>query len=185
MRPRLATVFLSLILAGLLSGCAYFNAFYLAQKSFKDGEYERKKSPDRMSGEAQQNYQTAIRWAKVVIEHYPDSRYVDDSLYILAMSSYHQKQYVVARNYFDDLLDNYPDSNFREDALYYKARCFMGMNQFENARLILNELVKSKDGKMKGQAGLTLVEITKVNEQWDDLLAGAQAVIDSDPEGHR
>jgi len=182
MRPRLATVFLPLLLAGLLAGCAYFNAFYLAKKNFRNGEYERRKTPDKMSGEAQQSYQAAIKWAKVVIEHYPDSRYVDDSLYILAMSNYHQRQYVVARDYFDDLLDNHPDSNFREDALYYKARCFMGLNQFENARLILNELVKSEDGKMKGQAGLTLVEITKVNEQWEDLLAGAQAVIDSDPD---
>ncbi len=171
-----------ILLVVLLSGCAYFNAFYLASKNFRDAEHERRKNNGEVSGDAQQSYREALKWARVVLEHYPESRYVDDSHFILGMSSYHQKQYVVARNQFDELLEKDPSSEYRERALYYKARSFMGMNQFENARIILNDLVESEDQDMKEQAGLTLVEITHVNEQWEDLLTGAQAVIDTEPD---
>jgi len=166
----------------LAASCAYFNAYYLASKSFKDAEYERRKNDGLAGPKAKQKYGEAIKWSREVIDLYGDSRYVDDSMYIIALSQYYRNEFVLARSQFDELLKRFPDSEYTLDARFYKAKCYIALGQHESARLILNELLKIGDRAMKGRAGLALAEISYVNEDWENLLSGAQSVIDSEPD---
>ena len=165
-----------------VADCAYFNAFYLASKNYKNGERLRKNAGGVADAEAKRSYTEAVKWAREVIAQYPDSRYIDDSLFIIGMSRYYSNDYVVARSQFDELLKNFPDSEYADEARFYRARCFIELNQFENARMALAEIIKTENRSMKGRAGLALAEIALLSESWDELLAGAQAVIDTDPE---
>ncbi|MBA7478687.1 Cell division coordinator CpoB [subsurface metagenome] len=166
----------------VLNGCAYFNAYYLAQKNFKDGEYARKRNDGVADETAKMKYKAAIKWSKEVMEKYDGSRYTDDSMYIIGLSYYYQNEFVLARTQLDELLSTYPDSKYIEEAKYYKARSYIGMEQDDNARMVLNELIKSDNRSIMGRAGLALAEISSNNEKWDELLVGAQTVIDTEPE---
>ena len=172
----------------VFNGCAYFNAYYLAQKNFKDGEYARKRNDGVADEKAKMKYKTAIKWSKEVIEKYEGSRYTDDSMYIIGLSYYYQNEFVLARTQLDELLNVIPaqagihESKYIEEAKYYKARSYMGLEQYDNARKVLNELIKSDNRSIMGRAGLALAEISSNNEKWDELLIGAQTVIDTEPE---
>ncbi len=162
-----------------MNGCAYFNAFYLVNKTFQDAEYDRRKN----NGAAKAgSYSMPIKWGEEFLEKHYNSRYVGNTIYIMGMSYFYHKDYVLARNRFDELLNTFPESKYTLDARFYKARCLVGLNQNDEARIILNELMQSGDRSMKGRAGLALAEITYANEQWSELLSTAQNVIESDPE---
>lgn len=166
----------------VFNGCAYFNAYYLAQKNFKDGEYARKRNDGVADQKAISKYNTAVKWSKEILDKYEGSRYVDDSMYIIGLSYYYKNEFVLARTQLDELLSAYPESEYIEEAKYYKARSYMGLEQDDNARNVLNELIKSDNRSIMGRAGLALAEISSNNEKWDELLDGAQTVIDTEPE---
>ena len=89
---RLLTI--AFLLLFNLSGCAYFNTFYLAQKNFKDAERQRIRENGVISGETKKKYNEAINWGREVSEKHRDSRYIDDSLYIIGKSYYYLDDFV-------------------------------------------------------------------------------------------
>ncbi len=181
--PRLF-VYLALLLGMSLSGCAYFNTFYLARKNFNDGERFRKRDGE-VRTDTKKYYDDAIKNASGILQDYKDSKYVDDSLYIIGMSYFHFRtpdSFVRARTKFDELLKAFPKSEYAPDARYYRARCLMEMNQMDDARIDLNELITNGNRSMRGRAGLVLAEIQSRAEQWDELVATADKIIASGPE---
>ena len=176
------TLLLILLIFSLLSGCVYFNTFYLAQKNFKNAEIQRIRDNGAISADTKKKYTDAINWSSEVYRNYSDSRYVDDSLYIIGMSNYYLKDYFRARTTFSGLITTFPESKVAQDARYYMARSLMGLGQYDEARMILNELATTGSREFKGRAGITLAEITYENEEWNELLVAAQTVIDANPE---
>ncbi|MHB9027150.1 MAG: tetratricopeptide repeat protein [Candidatus Latescibacterota bacterium] len=174
---------LSLFLAGAgISGCAYFNSFYLAKKNYKDGERFRKRGADANNPEAKKFYSAAIENGAIILQDYKDSRYVDDSLFIMGMSYYHTRDFTRARTKFDELLAAFPKSSFAEEAKYYRARCFMELDRIDQARMDLSELTTLGSRAIRGQAGLTLAEINFRAGQWSELIVAAEGVIKSEPD---
>lgn len=114
-----------LLAAALLgSGCAYFNTFYLAKKSFTDAERVRLKSdPDKVSPDAVSKYDKAIEQCRKVIRNHPGSRWADDAVLLMGASFFGQREYENALKTFDDLLVNYPESNLRAQAHYLSGLC--------------------------------------------------------------
>lgn len=180
--PGVLAVSLCFIGAGVF-GCAYFNTFYLAKRNYKDGERFRKRDNEVVQG-TKKYYNNAIENCAMIIRDYKDSKYVDDSLFIMGMSYYHMRDFVQARIKFNELLSAFPQSGYIADARYYRARCFMELDQADQARIDLNELVVSGSRSMRGKAGLVLAEIQNRAEQWDELIATADKIIASDPENN-
>jgi len=177
---RLLTIIFLFVFS--LSGCAYFNTFYLAQRNFKDAERQRIRDNGEISSDTKKKYNEAINWGREVSEEHRDSRYIDDSLYIIGKSYYYINDFVWARNVFGMLVKSFPESKYTEEAIYFKARSLLKLNQYDEARVDLQNLMINGSRNMKGRAGIALAEIAFVDEHWDELLNAAQAVIDSDPE---
>ena len=109
--------FLLLSLVCILVGCAYFNAFYLAKKSFQDGERERLKEGKTGVG----HYSKAAANALKLLKLYPESKWCDDALFLLGKSRYFQNQYQKALQRLVELENNYPDSPHFNEARYYRG----------------------------------------------------------------
>ena len=165
----------------LMGGCAYFNAFYLAKKNFRDAENLRsRKETDVLDSETTKHYNQAIEWAREVIREYPDSRFVDDSYYYTALSFYRLGDFVSARSRLEDLLEIFPESELVPEATYWLAMSHIGISRYEDARLLLGELRESDDRGLRGRAGIALADIAHRNGQWELLLDIAGEVIDAD-----
>lgn len=165
----------------MLSGCAYFNSFYLAQRNFKDGERFRKRD-NEVRSENKKYYNNAVEQASIILQDYRKSRYVDDSLYIIGMSYFHLRDFVRARVKYDELLTAFPKSEFAENARFYRAQCYMELDRTDDARVELSDLMASGSKSMKGRAGLVLAEINSRAERWEEMVKIADTVIESSPE---
>lgn len=178
---KASLLFLVLFPGFLLTGCAYFNTYYLAQRNYNNAERIRKKE-NNVGPEAKRKYDDAVSNAFQVIQDYKTSRYVDDSVFIIGMSYYYMKDYTRARTKFEELQKAFPTSGYVPRARYYKARCMMELGQNDEARIELNDVSSTEKSAIKGEAGLTLAEINYKDKQWQDLITASQKVIDSNPE---
>ena len=176
---KLITLCLPIFL--LLSGCVYFNTFYMAQRNFKIAEIQFKRDKG-VSQKNKSNYSNSIEAAAEVVRDFPDSKYVDDSLFIIGVSYYRTEDYTRALGKFNEIQQAFPNSEFAEESKYYKALSLIEIEEYDDARILLNELIVSGNRSLKGRSGLALANISLRDESWDDLLKNAQNIIDSKPE---
>ena len=83
----------------LLFSCAYFNTFYNAEKYFKDADRLRlEKAGKAIPLRAIDNYGKTIQKCKVVLSEFPDSKYADDAILLMAKAQYYRGEYDEAIN---------------------------------------------------------------------------------------
>ncbi|MCK4453314.1 outer membrane protein assembly factor BamD, partial [candidate division WOR-3 bacterium] len=116
--PRARMKIASFFLAVVLSSCAYFNTFYNAQSYYRKGM--KRVTNDTLKVDSE-DFDKTIEKSIAVIVKYPNSRYVDDALFMMGSSYYYKGDYSRALEKLDFLCLNYPESKFYDDALYYKG----------------------------------------------------------------
>ena len=78
----------------MLSSCAYFNTFYNAEKYFKEADLIRlEKSDKAIPLRAMDNYGKTIQKCKVVLSEYPESKYVNDAILLMAKAQFYRSEY--------------------------------------------------------------------------------------------
>ncbi len=162
MRHRLGII-LSLTSVIFLSGCVYYNAFFMAQKKFNQAEQKQAESlrtkadqqtapgrnpnqPSRAGTAPQQSpnesnvapearvlYKDAIDKANKVITFHPNSKWVPDAIWLIGKSYFSMGDYVTADRKFKELVTNHPDSKFADRCYYYMGICQMNMDHNEQA----------------------------------------------------
>jgi TonB family protein len=145
----------------LVSGCVYFNTFYLAKKNFNEAENKREKigSEEAVGGSSGQ-YQAAIEKSLKVITEHPDSKYVDDALYIIGKSYYHLGDFSKAERKFRELLAAYPESDYYDRSLFYLGKCRLKMEEYILARQSFIQVDSITDNeKWKAEAQYMIGEI--------------------------
>ena len=95
-----------------LSGCVYFNTFYMARRNFKIAERQYEKDKGVVSQTNKKNYTDSIEAAALVVRDFPDSKYIDDSLFIIGISYFRTGDYSRALLKFNEILQAFPDGEF-------------------------------------------------------------------------
>ncbi|MBD3257306.1 tetratricopeptide repeat protein, partial [candidate division GN15 bacterium] len=136
----------ALLAVGAGSGCSvYFNTFFNCKKAFNRAEKARKDAgpsvqSSRRATPGVQHYNTAIEKAQKVVENYPNSKYYDDALYILAVSFFHTGQYSRSERRFRELIANYADSKYMRESNLYLAKAKLALGDVEDAKSIFEEI---------------------------------------------
>lgn len=68
-------------------------------------------------------YEDAIKKASKVLKFHPDSKWVDDALWLIGKSYYNMGDYLQADKKFKELVTNRPESKFADDSFYYRGLC--------------------------------------------------------------
>ncbi len=93
-----------IIWAGLLlvfTSCAYFNTFYNAEQYFEKGEALRlEKAGESVPSGAREAYKKVIAKTSLVLEKYPDSRYVYPALLLQGKARFYRGELVQAEQVF-------------------------------------------------------------------------------------
>ncbi len=165
-----------------IPGCAYYNTFYLAKKNYNDAERQRQKDKGTVRPNTKKMYRDAIDWSYVILRSHMDSKYVDDSLYIIGMSNYYMEEYTKARTKFDELLQAFPESDLAPTATFFKAKCLDALGEDEQAVSILLDLINNSGSSLQGMAALAIADMSFASENWKKLEIDAQRVIDLDPD---
>jgi TolA-binding protein len=135
--------------------CAYFNTFYNAQKYFRQGK--KLVVHDTLKVISSEPFDKTIEKTTAVIIKYPDSRYVDDALFMMGASYYYKGDYRRALEKLDFVVLNYTDSKFHDDALYYKGLAHYQQEKFAQAIIALKQTEKSNQYRVKAMIALCYV----------------------------
>lgn len=103
---------LSIVVIALLTfaSCVYFNTFYNAKLFFSEAEKMRAASEGEFMGNRiTDKYKKAIEKSDIVINNYPDSKYLDDALFLKGRSHFYRKEYDLSELAFNALLSTNPD----------------------------------------------------------------------------
>ena len=119
----------------LFSSCAYFNTFYNAKNYFRSGlaimETAGRPDDDQIPRQAADAFDQAITKSLKVIEQYPDSRFVDDALFILGRSHYYRQEYGLAERYFTQLLNEFVWLGYADQVRLWLAKVHAQMGLYE------------------------------------------------------
>lgn len=96
--------------SSMFISCVYFNTFYNAKLFFSEAEKMRAASEGEFIGNRiTDKYKKAIEKSDIVINNYPDSKYLDDALFLKGRSHFYRREYDLSESAFNALLSTNPD----------------------------------------------------------------------------
>ena len=169
------------------SSCVYFNTFYNAESSYKEALIIIEESPiledDRFPAQAKKLLGDAIDNSKIVLKKYPESKYVDDAIFIIAKASFLRGESAIAESYFKQLLRDYPESKYVELSEIWLAYTFLRMDLVEQAKNKMNLIVmkKHKDKERKYLIYNILAEIALIENNIVDVYINYEKAAEFSP----
>ncbi|KPL00561.1 MAG: hypothetical protein AMJ91_04180 [candidate division Zixibacteria bacterium SM23_73_3] len=166
-------IFVFFILFSLLCGCTYYNTFYNAKKSFKEGENVQKRAPAKTRNSAgRTHYENAIKKASKVLTFHPKSKWADDALFLIGRAYFNMGEYVKAKRKFEELQNSFPKSKLGANSHYYISMCHYFSGDEIEAISSLNSLLESKriDRRRKGRACFMIGEIYFQRKEYTDAI---------------
>ena len=127
--------------------CAYFNTFYNAQESFKKAKViiDNKKYTEKDLPVAAKNFlDEAIINSKVVLEKYPDSRWVEDAYYITGASLLLKEDFEGSKKYFTTLIEEFSKSKYSKESILWLSLCEFKLGNFESYKTLISRLTGEK-----------------------------------------
>ena len=104
------TLILSILSFMLISNCVYFNTFYNAKLFFSEAEKMRAaKEGEFLGNTITDKYKKVIEKSDIVINNHPDSKYLDDALFLKGKSHFYRREYDLSELTFNTLLSINPD----------------------------------------------------------------------------
>ena len=154
---------LYLLLSWTVSGCVYYNTFYNARKQYRQAEQKRLEvdTPgSRVTPQIyRQYYMAAIKKASAVLDLYPTSKWVDDSLLMIGKAYYWRAEYSEALIKFQELQENFPDSELISESLYWQGLTLWAVDQINDARHVLQLLREASAPTLFRRSRLVLAEM--------------------------
>ncbi len=192
---------LILLMAVLVSGCAYYNTFYNAKKKFNEAERDNRKpqtsqttparpaqSTTTQTAAPQRNVLSPEKYRKVIetcsklLEFYPKSRWVDDALYLMGVSYYRLGELSRAERKFAELQTLFPKSRYIPAATLFLGRTYIEQKDFERAiDLISKGLPAARTNRDKADMHYLLGVIYRDQRRWSDAAEQFQTTIELQP----
>jgi tetratricopeptide (TPR) repeat protein len=136
----------------LIASCAYFNTVYNAKNYYREGR--KLVAHDTLIMDAP-SFDKAVEKATSIIVKYPDTRWVDDALFIMGASYYFKGDYSRSLEKLDFLIDNYPGSSFRAEARYFIGLANYKMKRYSASVTALKEVLN--DNRFRKKALLLML----------------------------
>jgi len=134
-----------------LANCVYFNTMYNAKRDFRNAKrlerdrIELRKSEVR-TVEEENLYKSVIKRCAKIISKYPDSKWVDDALFLMGNAYFELGKFDSAGYKYDELLRLFPKSKWSDDAFFIKGRTLLSRGQFAKADSIFNYIATELSG---------------------------------------
>lgn len=118
----------------LLFGCVYFNTFYNAETYFTQAlkiiEDTAMEKEDEIPSKAKNLLEKAIDKCNIVLDEFPDSKYVDDAYFIIGKAGFLRREYTIAEKHFTHIVNELPESEF-----YKESRIWLAYTLFKTGKV--------------------------------------------------
>ena len=161
-------LFFYISIVPLFTSCVYYNTFYNAEKSFENATKIIEESPllqeSEIPPQAKKLLDESISNSYIVLDKYPESKYVDDAYFIISKSRFLKNEYPLSIDYLDRLIDEFPASDYLNEAKIWRAYSHFRMGLIDSSKLELNNILvhlklttREKLITLKFQAELELI----------------------------
>jgi tetratricopeptide (TPR) repeat protein len=177
---------LSLLILFLV-GCAKYNTFYNAKRSFDSAERVREEAirkhedPPKPIGTQKSDYDLAIKKAQKVLDEYPGHSLTDDALFLQAKSYYRLESYRMSIRKFDLLFTNFPQTPYLEESLYLTALDYLLIGAVDRSQEYLDRLAKIyPDSKYQAETRKVSGDNSFALEEWEAAAENYRAYLELD-----
>jgi len=156
------------------SGCAYFNTLYNAKQKYREAlDLKARAEVDRpkITSQEEKLYTEAFEKAARVVKYYPDSRWVDDALLLMARASHEKGDYSTALRKYDEILQFYPKSDLVPATLVMEGRTAIEVRDFDRAVKALRQAQTFDKKELRGDVSYFLGVVEQEQGNPDDALA--------------
>lgn len=154
--------------------CAYFNTVYNAKNYYRQGK--KQVSHDTLVIDSE-NFDKAIEKSTSIIVKYPDTRWIDDALFMMGTSYYYKGDYSRSLDKLDFLILNYPETGYYYEAQYIRGLANYKLKKYGAAIIALREAIVSKKFKKKSMIALIYVYFT--DGSYSDMYEVADSLMKS------
>ena len=179
----------------LLAGCnsavqnswtnftAYYNTFYNAQQSFDKAmrsveQQETKINPEqpvRVYPEpiraGRNDFELAIEKGADILREHPDSKWVDDALFLIGRSYFYLQKYFAAEQKFEELYNSTGNKEFKRKAVFWRGRTFLELDQKDAGLGYLLDAVNDQSlswgSNQRPKVYAVIAQIYTEQESWD------------------
>ncbi len=143
--PVKTIVLIAAVLAAavLLGSCAYFNTLYNARKVFGEAEELREDRDGEVDRNLEEKYNEVITKCGKIIRDYPDSKWVDDAIFLMGKSLIRQGEYDKGIRKFIELTTNYPESGYVPESTYWLAMANYDKGEYNQALLYTDRFLEA------------------------------------------
>lgn len=183
-----ATVLLAalvLALALVAGGCAKYNTYYNAKRSFDNAErvredaIRRNQDPPKPTGAQKTDYENAIAKAQKVLDDYPGHSLSDDALFVRAKSYYRLESYRMSIRQFDLLFTNFPATEYLEESLYLQALNYLLIGALDRSQDYLGQLERAfPDSRYQAEVSRVSGDNAYTMEDWEAASAAYRQYLD-------
>ena len=188
----------NILIVFLLTGCsgvikqswtnfrAHYNTYYNAEKSFKAGQEKvlsqnlliDPEKPIRIHRELPQagaeEFKNTIEKGAQIIRKFPDSKWIDDALFLMGKSYYYRKEFYLGLQKFEELYETTTDKDLKLKSVIWKGRTLLDLKQYGEALSFLQEqlsgLVENVDSEHKAELHVLIAEHHAMLGNWQEAL---------------
>jgi len=177
----------ALLLVIVSAGCAKYNTYYNAKKSFdaaediRDSHLRANEDPPTPSGKQKQDYDRAIRKAQKLLDEYPGHNLSDDALFLQAKSWHRLEGYRMSIRKLDLLFLNFPQTEYDEEALYLQGLNFLLIGAAARSQEYLDTLQRRyPDSDYRAEVLKVSGDNAFALENWTEAATAYRAYLDQD-----
>ncbi len=129
--------------AVMLGSCVYFNTLYNARKIYGEAEETRENKGGEVDRNLREKYSEVITKCAKIIRDYPDSKWVDDAIFLMGQSLVRQGEYDKGMRKFNELTTNYPESGYVPKSIYWLAKANYAKGEYNQALLYTGRFLEA------------------------------------------
>jgi tetratricopeptide (TPR) repeat protein len=157
----------SMVLLALLSGCAYYNGMYNANRLAHSAEKAEREG---------RTFDAASLWGQVgvktdtMLARHANSKWADDARYLRGKSYQRLGDCASAVTVLTQLLATTTDSTLVEEGSFLLGQCYQSLGNSEGASLAFGRLVNSRDPSRRREAMYQHGRSLRMGGRYDDAL---------------
>ncbi|HAC15539.1 MAG TPA: hypothetical protein DCE78_06290, partial [Bacteroidetes bacterium] len=195
MRRIISALLLIIFISGCGSGLkqrwgdfnAYYNTFYNAQNSYKNGIRSVESQAYVINAErpirihrtpvraGQSDFEKAIEKSADVLRDHSNSKWVDDALLLIGKSYFYQSQFFSAEQKFNEVLAATANQSSRQEAVLWKGLIYLETNRISEGLNYVDGVIDSDeyewDEQTLAELQLVLAQLYIENDEFDAAAA--------------
>ena len=124
---------------------AYYNTFYISEKYYSQAlDIIKSNQSSVVTAEADILLNNAIENALIIEQDFYNSKYLDDSYYILGMSSFYKNNITSSEYYFNRILSEHKQSEYYNSSMIMIGYLYLKMNKINDLEKLISRINNEK-----------------------------------------